>query len=248
MKSSCIVIALIGLLTFAQSSWAEQKKTTIKKPRMSLRGSGTVARAQNTQADRERLTRIADEKELRRFIELGILVPLPNNLFVRVDSRLDERYRYCRPWTRNFLNDLGRAHLLTFGRPIQVNSAVRPISRQRALKRSNGNAAPVKGPTRSSHPTASTVDIQKGSDVNWMRDYLRQKKAAGQIAVAEEFRQSVFHVMVFQNYGKKRATKAPAARAKVISKPAPKGKVAVMKPKPKAPTKPLPKPSPRRRK
>jgi hypothetical protein len=215
-----IVIALVAVLSFTLPSFAEQKKPA--KPKPSLRGSARVARKQNTEADRERLTRIADEKQLRRFVESGLLVPVPQNLFVRIDSGLKPEYRYVRPWTREFLNDLGRAHYLRFRRPIQVNSAVRPTSRQKILRKTNGNAAPTSGPYRSSHATASTVDIAKGENLEWMRDYLQQKKATGNLAVAEEFQQSVFHVMVFQGYGKKIAKPATTKRKAAVAKAKPR--------------------------
>lgn len=195
-----------------------QKKSVVKKPtgKVSLRGSKKVAKHQNTEADKERLTRLRDEAELRRFVETGILVPLPENLFVQVDPRLQAQYRYCRPWTRDFLNDLGKAYHLAHGQPVQVNSAVRTLSRQKVLRRTNGNAAPVAGPYQSSHTTASTIDIAKGDDLQWMRNYLRQKKVTGQIEVVEEFAQPVFHVMVFKNYGQKKTnaqkSKTPARK------------------------------------
>jgi hypothetical protein len=195
------------------------KPTTTKRQagKTSLLGSKAVARQQNTEADRERLTRIANDKQLRRFIKAGILVSLPDNLFVKVDSRLEPRYRYCRPWTRDFLNDYGQAHFLaTHGEPIKINSAVRPKSRQEALRRTNRNAAPIVGPYRSSHLTASTVDIAKGKNTEWSRDYLQLKKSQRQIAVVEEFRQPVFHVMVFKDYGKKKLAATAQKSAKKV--------------------------------
>ncbi len=195
---------------------ATKKKSAKSAPKPSLRGSKAVARQQNTQADKERLTRLADEKQLEKFIKAGILVAIPENLYVTIDPRLDKTYRYCRPWTRDFLNDLGKAHYNAFKKPIRVNSAVRPISRQTTLRKRNSNAAPTIGPYRSSHPTASTVDIAKGENAQWFRDYLRNnmrnKKKERVLTVVEEWKQPVFHVMVFKNYGQKKvvASKRPA--------------------------------------
>jgi hypothetical protein len=212
-----VIVALTASMGITQAAPPNKpiKSATTKKvsKKPSLRGSKAVAKKQNMQADKERLTRIQDAKQLARFIKTGILVPLPENIGVRVDPRLDEQYRYCRPWTAKFLEDFGKAYTVRFpGERIQINSAVRDIERQKALRRTNGNAAPIKGETASSHPTASTVDIAKhepnpkvySTRDEWVRDYLRQKRASGQIVVAEEFRQPVFHVMVFKNYGVKK--------------------------------------------
>jgi len=213
---------VVVLLAFAYPSTAEP----IRKPKVSLRGSKRVAIDQNRQADKEGLARIADEKELQRFIKAGILVPLPENLVIRVDKRLDPKYRYVRPQVRNFLNDMGKSHLLTFPtkRPLQINSGVRTAERQETLRgKGNWNAAPTKGPTRSSHLTGSTVDIAKNtlseSEVAWLRDFLRQKKGAGQIQAIEEHVQPVFHVMVFRDYGKEKVAPPAPPKSQLAAKP-----------------------------
>ncbi|MBA3733416.1 hypothetical protein H0W91_03525 [Patescibacteria group bacterium] len=226
-----VLLLVIALMTTGQAEAIQKqkvvaKKTVPQKPSMgkglkkpNLRGSKAVAKKQNSQANKERLTRIEDAKQLKRFVESRILVPLPNSLAVRVAPALGEQYRYCRPWTRKFLEDLGVAHLLRFHRPIQVNSAVRTLERQKVLRRTNGNAAPLTGETASSHPTASTVDIAKSDssvEKEWMRDYLQQQRDKGKIAVAEEFQQPVFHVMVFKNYGVKKKVVVPKSKPKKV--------------------------------
>ena len=174
----------------------------------SLRGSFAVATHQTHEAKREGLTRIAGAKQLRKLVSEGLLVPLPRTAGLKVDPRLNRAYRYCRPWTRKFLVDLGRAYHKAFGDVLQVNSAVRTVAYQRVLRERNGNAAPIKGPTASSHLTGATIDLAKLAlkgrqrRLAWLRNYLWKQKMAGRIEVAEEFYQSVFHVMVFNDYGR----------------------------------------------
>ncbi len=210
---SLILAVLLAAATAIPAGAAQASK----KP--SLKGSKATAQQQNIEADKEDLTRIEDDEQLRRFVSAGLLVPLPENRSVRVDPRLEEQYRYCRPETSRFLTEFGKEISAKFSdASIQVNSAVRTIAKQRALRGSNTNAAPISGPEQSSHLTGATVDIAKNTlsraELAWMRDYLRKKKAAGQILAVEEFRQTVFHVMVFNTYGTKAAEKEKAPAKK----------------------------------
>lgn len=192
----------------------------------SFLGSRGSLREQNRQADRENLTRLQTDAQLARFKQAGLLVPLPGNAHIRIDTRLDEKWRWCRPWTREFLLDFGVAHHQKFRTALQVNSAVRTSARQRQLERSNPNAARAAGELGSSHLTGSTVDITKlgmsAEEIQWMRNRLRDLQRRGLIRVVEEFNQSVFHVMVFKHYAKPPAVKTPPAKKKSSRRPAKK--------------------------
>lgn len=178
----------------------------------SLKGSpGSMAR-QNEEADREDLSRMSNIGMLDSFKERHLLVPLPVGNGVVIDSRLPDKYRWCRPWVRDYLVDLGKDFKRDFGRSIQINSAVRTVDYQEELlwERGNGNAASTKpGPHQSSHLTGSTVDIAKmvmsRKELQWMRDRLLADEekgltaiVSGSVEATEEFHQAVFHVMVFQ--------------------------------------------------
>jgi hypothetical protein len=75
---------------------------------------------------------------------------------------------------------------------------------QRKLRKHNPNAIP-----NSSHVFGCTVDIAKlghtKAQLNAIRNYLLVLKEAGLVEPVEEFRQSVFHVMVFKKYTEKRS-------------------------------------------
>jgi hypothetical protein len=170
----------------------------------SLRGSRASLIRQNAEIDRLDLPRIDDDDELEDLVQQKKLVALPTSAGVRIDPRLEEDRRYCKPWTRDLLRDLGSDFHREFGGAIQVNSAVRTVEQQKQLRRRNGNAAPIEGSTASSHLAGLTVDIAKKGlsrkQHRWMQSYFANLRSKGLIEVAEERRQAVFHVMVSQKY------------------------------------------------
>jgi len=160
---------------------------------------------QNAEIDRLELPRIQNQAELDRLVASGDLVALPEGETVRIDPTLDPDRRYCRPWTRDFLQDLSAAYFSEFHDQIQVNSAVRTVQVQKKLRRHNRNAAPEKGETASSHLAGITVDIQRRGmtreQIAWMQAYMMPLRDQGLIEPEEERRQWVFHVAVSGSYG-----------------------------------------------
>jgi hypothetical protein len=88
---------------------------------------------QNQEIDRLQLPRIQDNDELEPLEASQELVPIRATRSLRFDPRLDPDRRYCRPWTRDFVNDLSDAYDGQFHSPIQVNSAVRTVRIQRSF-------------------------------------------------------------------------------------------------------------------
>ena len=172
---------------------------------------------QNAEIDRMELPRIQNQAELDRLIASGDLVSLPEGETLRIDPRLDPDRRYCRPWTRDFLQDLSGAYYSQFHDSIQVNSAVRTVQVQKKLRRHNRNAAPEKGETASSHLAGITVDIQRRGmtreQIAWMQAYMMPLKEQGLIEPEEERRQWVFHVAVSGTYGDWRESRTVATSA-----------------------------------
>ena len=168
-----------------------------------LRGSYESMLRQNEEIDRLELPRIADDAELMDLEARLELVPIEETAGVHVAIGEASR-RYCRPWTRDFVQDLGDAYYKEFRRPIQVNSAVRTMEEQRKLRRHNRNAAPEEGEIASSHLAGLTVDINKRGltrrQHKFIEDYLLHLREEGLIEPAEERRQPVFHVMVSDRY------------------------------------------------
>jgi hypothetical protein len=159
---------------------------------------------QNVQLDQLELPRIANDEELLQLEDEESLVPVESSRSLNIASNLKESRRYCRPWTRDFLEDLGDAFYGEFHRPIVVTSLVRTIEQQKKLRRHNGNAAPQEGQTASTHLTGVTVDILKRGltrkQYDWLNQYFMPLKQAGVIDPIEELRQPVFHVVVFNTY------------------------------------------------
>ena len=169
-----------------------------------LKGSHEILVHQNTMADADGLARVQDDDDLDRLRRSGGVVALPASAALRVDDRLPENRRYCRPWTAQFLEALARAHHARFGTALQVNSAVRTVEFQQRLLRTNGNAAPAEGETASPHLTGQAVDLAKKglstTEIAWMRAYLLPLVQSGKIDVEEEFQQACFHISVYRRY------------------------------------------------
>jgi hypothetical protein len=169
---------------------------------------------QNAEIDRLELPRIQNQAELDRLVASGDLVALPEGETLRIDPRLDPDRRYCRPWTRDFLQDLSGAYFNEFHDQIQVNSAVRTVQVQKKLRRHNRNAAPEKGETASSHLAGITIDIQRRGmtreQIAWMQAYMMPLRDQGLIEPEEERRQWVFHVAVSGSYADWRESRALA--------------------------------------
>ena len=169
-----------------------------------LRGSHESLVRQNQRAEQDGLLRVRDDDDIENLRRLGSLVALPATGGLRVDERLPFNRRYCRTWTGRFLADLARVHYNRFGRPLQVNSAVRTVEYQRHLLHINGNAAPAEGDVASPHLTGAAVDISKKglspSEIAWMRAYLLPLQTAGKLDVEEEFHQACFHISVYKTY------------------------------------------------
>jgi len=159
---------------------------------------------QNEEIDRLDLPRIRDDNELEQLKANQELVPINPSRSLRIASTLEPSRRYCRPWTRDFLNDLSEDYYQEFHSQIQVNSAVRTVKVQRKLRRHNRNAAPEKGELASSHLAGVTIDIQRRGmsrqQTAWVEQYMLPLKDLGIIEPEEERHQVVFHVMVSDRY------------------------------------------------
>jgi len=165
---------------------------------------------QNAEINRLELPRIQDETELEALKADGSLLPIRAGETLRFDPRLDPSRRYCRPWTRDFTEDLSLAYFNRFHQQIQVNSAVRTVKVQKKLRRHNRNEAPADGDTASSHLAGVTVDLQRRGmskeQIRWMEHYLFYMKALGLVEPEEERRHWCFHIMVSGNYSDWRQT------------------------------------------
>ncbi|HYU47980.1 MAG TPA: DUF5715 family protein [Terriglobales bacterium] len=159
---------------------------------------------QNEEVDRLQLPRIQDDDELEALKASHALVPIEESETLRIEHSLDPSRRYCRPWTRDFVQDLSEVYYRQFHDQIQVNSAVRTVKVQKKLRRHNRNAAPAEGDTASSHLAGVTVDLQRRGmtkeQIRFVERYLFYLHALGLVEPEEERRHWCFHVMVSDRY------------------------------------------------
>jgi hypothetical protein len=172
---------------------------------------------QNAEIDRLELPRIQDDAELEQLKASEDLLPIVPTAALRIAPSLAPDRRYCRPWTRDFVQDLSEAYYKEFHSQIQVNSAVRTVQVQKKLRRHNRNAAPEKGEIASSHLAGITVDLQRRGmtrqQVQWVEQYMLPLKNLGIIEPEEERHQWVFHVAVSDRYTDWRESKMLAGES-----------------------------------
>jgi Family of unknown function (DUF5715) len=165
---------------------------------------------QNDEINRLELPRIVDDAQLEELKASHALVPIESSETLRVQPSLEASRRYCRPWTRDFVQDLSEAYYQRFHEQIQVNSAVRTVTVQKKLRRHNRNAAPAEGETASSHLAGITVDLQRRGlskdQIRFIEHYLYYFHALGIVEPEEERRHWCFHVMVSDRYSEWRQT------------------------------------------
>jgi hypothetical protein len=166
-------------------------------------GSHDMLVHENEELNRLQLPRIADEGELIRYEVARVLVPVNETEALKLAADLPESRRYCRPWTRDFLQDFTQAYYEHFHTPLQVNSLVRTMEQQGRLRRHNRYAAPEWGDTASTHLTGVTFDMSRrgltGEQYGWILAYMLPLKESGMIDPIEES-QPVLHVVVFEKY------------------------------------------------
>ncbi len=176
--------------------------------RTMFRGSHDMLVRQNEVIDRLELPRVEDDDQLAQLEENGTLVRVRESRALEIASDLTDTRRYCRPWTRDFLEDFSQAFYREFRQPIRITSLVRTVAQQKKLRRRNRNAGPTDGDTASTHLTGITADIsRKGltrQQQRWVEQYFLSLKERGVIEPVEERRQAVFHVVVYGSYSEQR--------------------------------------------
>lgn len=237
MRRAALASCLVGLL-LSSSAFAAVKSTQKKTTHRSVTNS-TSARSrhhysryskfnplfpgshdmlveQNAELDRQEIPRMTNEYELLRSEMSNDLVPVSETDSLKIAENLSDTRRYCRPWTRDFLQDVSQAFYGVFHSPLQVNSLVRTADQQRVLRRHNRFAAPEAGETASTHLAGVTVDLSRrglsNTQYQWLRAYLTPLQQKGLINPIEE-RQPVLHIVVFEKYSAKDEIPASTSEA-----------------------------------
>jgi Family of unknown function (DUF5715) len=207
------VTPVLFLLAFAPLSFAQ-------KTHLPLRATFRSQIVQNRQADAQKLSRMGNRAMMRRFGQSGLLVRVPSSSSYYYTKSIPSEYSYLRPWSKLFLDQLGRQYFSRFKKKLRVTSMVRTPWLQESIAKRNSNAAAAYGPRRSSHLTGATMDISKSTmspaEIAWMRRMLQSYQSRGQVYAIEEFNQPTFHIMVHKRYADDVEAKAArAARRKV---------------------------------
>ncbi|MGA9564665.1 MAG: DUF5715 family protein [Candidatus Korobacteraceae bacterium] len=182
-----------------------------------FQGSHELLVQQNVKLDQDQIQRMNSEYDLVKSEMSEDLVPVNETDALKITDNLLDNRRYCRPWTRDFLQDLSQAYYDQFHAPLQVNSLVRTADQQAYLRRHNRFAAPAFGDTASTHLAGVAVDLSRRGLTNtqyqWIRGYLQPLQQKGMVDPIEE-RQPVLHVVVFEKYsGKPPAAASSASEA-----------------------------------
>ena len=171
-----------------------------------FQGSHELLVEQNVKLDQQQVQRMNTEFDLVKSEMDNDLVQVNETDALKISDNLLDSRRYCRPWTRDFLEDLSQAFYDVFHSPLQVNSLVRTSTQQLYLRRHNRYAAPAFGDTASTHLAGVAVDLSRrglsNTQYQWIRAYLQPLQQKGLIDPIEE-RQPVLHVVVYQTYSDK---------------------------------------------
>jgi len=161
---------------------------------------------QNVELNKSQVQRMNNEFDLVQSEMANDLVPVSETEALKVADNLADTHRYCRPWTRDFLQDFSQAYYNVFHQPLQVNSLVRTANQQAWLRRHNRFAAPAFGDTASTHLAGVSVDLSRrglsNTQYQWIRGYLQPLQQKGMVDPIEE-RQPVLHIVVFEKYSDK---------------------------------------------
>lgn len=152
----------------------------------SLRGSLRSLEIQNRGARDHDFTFTSTRAQVRRFVTMGLLVPLEGN-----DDYVVHRvsFPYVRPEVRTFVERLADQHRRACGRKLVVTSAVRPDARQ-----------PRNASSRSVHPTGMAVDLRRTNHMAcraWLENLLLYLEEQGVVEATRESRPPHYHVAVF---------------------------------------------------
>ena len=153
----------------------------------SLRGSSRSLTVQNVQARAHDFTYLQTPDHVRRFVDLGYLVPLRGNRDYDIDDEVS--FPFGRPQVRTFVERLAGQYRRACGEVLVVTSVTRPLNRQ-----------PRNASNRSVHPTGMAVDLRR-SNVRrcrqWLEDVLLSLEANGVLEATRESRPPHYHIALF---------------------------------------------------
>lgn len=155
-------------------------------PAQSLRGSPWSLSRQAAAARRHDFTRLRRREDVRRFVRLGLLVPLRDNDSYVVSGA---SFPYARPAVKLFVERLGRQYRRACAERLVVTSLTRPTRLQ-----------PRNASHRSVHPTGMAVDLRRSERAScrgWLERVLLSLERRGVVEATRERQPPHYHVAVF---------------------------------------------------
>lgn len=171
------VHALVGLLVIATAS---------PVPAQTLKGSTASMRSQNRVAHKLDYTFLRTSAQVRKFVDLDLLVPLRGNADYALAS---VSHPFARPAVRTFVERLSRQYRSACGEQLVVTSLTRPTSEQPA------NASEL-----SVHPAGMAVDLRvsdRSSCRRWLESTLMSLEQRRVLEATREHRPPHYHVALY---------------------------------------------------
>jgi hypothetical protein len=153
-------------------------------------------RIENEVADSMRAWRYADMQEVLAAVQQNRLISVQQHRLI-VARKLPTDRRYALPATVAYIGGLNERFEAQFNYALTVDSAIRPASVQKKLRRWNRSAAPATGDRASTHERGTTVDLSRRltrAQYRWLVVQLLYDRAVGKILVIQE--RACFHIFV----------------------------------------------------
>ncbi len=152
-----------------------------------LRGSGASLERQFAAAQRNDFTLLETRADVRRFVALGLLVPVEANRDVQLSRSVS--FAVARPEVKMFVERLGRQYRRACAEALVVTSLTRPASRQ-----------PPNAYRYSVHRAGMAVDLRRsrrGVCRRWLESTLRSLEGSNLVEATRERHPPHYHVAVF---------------------------------------------------
>jgi hypothetical protein len=151
-----------------------------------LRGSRAKMQTQNSVARQHDYSFLRTASDIRRFVDLGLLVPVRGNADYALAS---VSFPYARPAVRTFVERLGSQYRRACGEKLVITSLTRPSANQPR------NASPL-----SVHPAGMAVDLRvprNSTCRRWLENTLLQLDRQGVVSAIRENNPPHYHVAVY---------------------------------------------------
>lgn len=169
--------AVVGIVLLSLSAPASAQ---------TLRGSRATMQTQNSVARQHDYSFLRTSSQVKKFVNLGLLVQLPGNADYEL-ARVS--FPYARPAIRTFVERLSAQYRSACGERLVVTSLTRPEARQ-----------PRNASDLSVHPAGMAVDLRvskRAACRKWLESTLLSLEARGVVDATRERYPAHYHVAVF---------------------------------------------------